>query len=318
MSRAVADRDRQVAAQARDAGTRHRRPFDELREFVVVKAPKREEIDAVQPGTRRPLRRLGHGGAAIPRADVLTDVAAVHQGAHRGAKVRRGRLAQLDRQVRDAARGVDRAGRDDGAGGTRRQARRALAALVEARLVGLERQARDEASEEQPRTQLGVDHAAVLADPADAGVLRVDALLDRPGVDVRPRLKRRVVLEAHPFGQGVEPLADDDVVVVAPGIARDDGAARVAGVDGVRPVGVVDGGGDDHRLRRWLRGADLAAFARRSPQVAHRPRVAAAQPLVEERQFRERADGCDAAAIKAEGQGVGFDGGRTQHCRLHD
>ena len=199
------------------------------------------------------------------------------------------------------------AGRDDGAGGTRRQARGALAALVKGRLVGFKRQARDQASEEQPRTQLGVDHAAVLADPADAGVLRVHTLLDRPRVDVRPRLKRRVVLEAHPFGQGVEALADDDVVVVAPGIPRDDGAARVAGVDGVRSVGVVDGGGDDHRLRRWLRGTDLAAFARRPPQVAHRPRIAAAQPLVEERQLGKRAHGGDAAAVKAQGQGVGLD-----------
>ena len=107
---------------------------------------------------------------------------------------------------------------------------------------GVEGQARDEAPEEEPRAQLGVDDAAVLADPADAGVLRVDALLNGPGVHVRPRVKRRAVFEAHPLGQCVEPLADDDVVVVAPGVAGDDGTSRIAGVGRVRSIG---------SCRRW-------------------------------------------------------------------
>ena len=53
--------------------------------------------------------------------------------------------------------------------------------------------------EKHPRSELGVDHAGVLADPAEPGVLRVDAFLHRAGVDVGARL------EAVPRG-GAQPL----------------------------------------------------------------------------------------------------------------
>ena len=39
-------------------------------------------------------------------------------------------------------------------------------------------------AEKQPRAELLIDDAGVLADPADAGVLGVDALDDRAGIDV--------------------------------------------------------------------------------------------------------------------------------------
>ena len=61
----------------------------------------------------------------------------------------------------------------------------------------------------------------MLADPAEPGVLRVDTLLDGAGVGVGPRLERRAVRLAHPREQRLETLADDGVVVLAPGVARD-------------------------------------------------------------------------------------------------
>ena len=49
------------------------------------------------------------------------------------------------------------------------------------------------------------------------------------------------------------------------------------------------------------------------PDVAHRPRIAAAQPVVEERELGKWPHRRDPAAVEAEGEGVGPDGGRSDH-----
>ena len=105
--------------------------------------------------------------------------------------MRAGNVApQLDRQVRNAARRIEHAGRDQRLRRARLEAQRAGAALIERRRVDLERQAADDLARGTSTIRARVDDAGVLADPADAGVLRVDALLHRPGVDVGARLER--------------------------------------------------------------------------------------------------------------------------------
>ena len=56
----------------------------------------------------------------------------------------------------------------------------------------------------------------------------VDAFLHRPGIDVARGLRNRRRLLAHPRQQRVEALLDDDVIVVAPRVARDRGDVGVA------------------------------------------------------------------------------------------
>src|SRR5262249_58448890 len=101
---------------------------------------------------------------------------------------------------------------------TRLDAERARAALIERRRIDLERQAADDGGQEDERAELRVDDAGVLPDPADARMLRVDALLDRSGVDVRARLERLGPRRPHPPDERLEPRADDVVVVVAPSV----------------------------------------------------------------------------------------------------
>ena len=112
---------------------------------------------------------------------------------------------------------------------------------------------------------LGVDHAGVLADPAEPGVLRVDALLDRTGVDVgpAPRAPSPASARSH-VEHALEPRLDHDVVVVAPRVARDRRLRAVGGLGRVRAVGVVDRAEDDHRARRRQDRADVHRGARRS------------------------------------------------------
>ena len=108
-------------------------------------------------------------------------------------------VLQLDREVRHAAGGVQDPRVDDGAGWTRLQAQRAGSALVERRGGGVERQAAQDLRQEQPRPEVGVDDTRVLADPPQPGMLRVDTLLDRSGVDVRLGLERDVAGLPHPL-----------------------------------------------------------------------------------------------------------------------
>ena len=61
------------------------------------------------------------------------------------------------------------------------------AALIERRRIGLELETGRDTGEKHPRALLAIDHAAVLADPPDAGVLRVDALLHVMLVDENAR-----------------------------------------------------------------------------------------------------------------------------------
>ena len=98
--------------------------------------------------------------------------------------------------------------------------------------------------------ELGVDDTRVAADPAETGVLRVDALLHRPGIDVGARLELRAGLLAHPCDERVHALLDHVVVIVAPGVAGDHRGAGIGDLGRVRAVGVVDGGqADDRRAR---------------------------------------------------------------------
>ena len=158
----------------------------------------------------------------------------------------RGSPLVLDGQVGQAARRVEHTGLDERAGRARRQAQRARSTLIEHRLAGLEIEVGDDLGQEDPGTELGIDQARVLADPAKPGVLRVNALLHGSGVDVAARLEFLPSRRAKRGHQRVEPTLDDRVVVVAPGVARDRRAIAIAGLTRVRTLGVVDRAeGDD-------------------------------------------------------------------------
>src|SRR4051812_40128442 len=101
----------------------------------------------------------------------------------------RQRTPRFDRQVGDAAVRIEHPGLDEGAGRTCVETPRAAAALLEPLRVGLEVEGAHDFGEEQPRPELRVDQAGVLANPAKTGVLRVDTFLHRTGVDVRTRFE---------------------------------------------------------------------------------------------------------------------------------
>ena len=93
------------------------------------KASASSAASSARSGASAPSRGSKAGAAAlaalaVPRADVLADVAAEDVAAHAGALLLRDRALQLDRQVADAARRVEDVGRAAARRSDRRRGRR--------------------------------------------------------------------------------------------------------------------------------------------------------------------------------------------------
>src|SRR4029077_16359201 len=157
-------------------------------------------------------RTWRHG---VPRAHFLADVAAIHMRADAGAAPGGDGSPQLDREIRNTARRIEDAWRDERVSGTRLETQRACPALIQRRRIDLEWQTADDFREEDPRSEPRVDDARVLANPADAGILRVDPFLDRTSVNVGARVERLRRRGPHPAQQLVEPPANHVVIVIA-------------------------------------------------------------------------------------------------------
>src|SRR5688572_23974086 len=164
------------------------------------------QVSGRQPvALRRLPRGIVRGGRGeIPWTHILADVATIRMIADL-RPLRFGDWAiHLDGQVRDAFGSVQHAGVDNRAGWTGVDADRAGAALIEAGRVRLEREIGCDAGEEKIRALLAVDEAGVLADPAKAGVLGVDALLNVMLVDEDLGIEGVGQLTPHPFEQRLQ------------------------------------------------------------------------------------------------------------------
>ena len=129
-------------------------------------------------------------------------------------------------------------------------------------------------------------------------MLRVHAFLHRSGIDVAAGVERLLHLRAQALQQVLGATAHDFVVVLAPGIARDQRGVRVVQLGRVGAVGVVERAERDDGARRRHHLADIGSPPRVPRQVAHLTRIAAIEPLVEEPQLREGLGRRDAAQVE--------------------
>ena len=110
----------------------------------------------------------------IPGADILADVAAEDLAADGRAEFFGDGAALLDGEVGDAAGGVHLARGDEGVGGAGVDAAACRCRSGRrpgwAALVGGDLERGEDAAEEEPRAELLIEDAGVLAGPADAGV----------------------------------------------------------------------------------------------------------------------------------------------------
>ena len=122
------------------------------------------------------------GGIAVPRTHLLANVAAEDLPTHLLAQLHRNLTLLLDRQVCDAQRGVHLTRCDQRAGRARIDAARARSAAIRRTCQRrLDRQRCHNHCQQQPRPKLLVQHAGILANPADACPCGEIALQHRPG-----------------------------------------------------------------------------------------------------------------------------------------
>ena len=104
------------------------------------------------------------------------------------------------------------------------------------RSIGLDFERRQDLAQKDPRADLLIDQAGVLADPAQAGLARVGALQQRRGVDA----DFVFVIAAELRRQLFQTAAHDVVIIVAPGVARDPASAGVVASRWIAARAVVE------------------------------------------------------------------------------
>ncbi len=212
---AVAECDERVSAQEPRIVPRDVEPV-----VVAHERLRLEPVDEVDvPRVARRLAGAALLDAAVPRADVLADVAAVDLGAERGAVVLGDRGRRL-RPVGEALRRVEGAGLVERARRARVDADPALAAV---RLEGrraLQLLVADERPEHDPRAVRAGDQHRVLPVEPDA------AARGRFTVDVLVRVDEHAIAPADRAAERVEPLAQL-CVGVRPRVAREASVPRL-------------------------------------------------------------------------------------------
>ena len=225
---------------------------------LVRRAPQRQQIRRRERRARLPHRIVGHRRGTVVRAHLLADVAAVGVGPDGLAHLLGNAAADFDGEIRQTAPRVEHTRLDQRTGRTGVEAACTAAALLEPLGVRFERERRDDLAEKEPRPQLGIDQAGVLADPAEPGVLRIDPLLYRSGVHERAGLERLRRHLAHPVHEAVVAGPEHAVVVVAPCVPR-----HLRGAGGelvrVRAIGVVERAGHDDAARARQHVSHVAA-----------------------------------------------------------
>ena len=182
---------------------------------------------------------------SIPRTHDLTVVAAIDTVADERSQRFRYRATQFDRQIRDAAPGIDPVGGDDGPRRTGVDARGALTAVVADRRIRGQRQIGQDLAEEEARTGIAIEQQGVLASPAQPRALTDRDLHQRRRVDDDAPLVRLIFRDAQ--GEPLEALAQHLVIVATEGISRHE-SQRGLGEHLVRRPGrgeVVHACGDD-------------------------------------------------------------------------
>ena len=127
----------------------------------------------------------------------------------------------LDREIRDAATGVERERPDERLGRARVQARATGAAAVGLRGVGFELGGRQDDADEEVRAEIGIDEIGVLPDPAEPGGRGEIALEDGARVDSGAAASLAAGGVLDEARERVEPRPYDVVIVTAAGISGD-------------------------------------------------------------------------------------------------
>src|ERR1035437_3256295 len=157
--------------------------------YRLIKLTLRKFHKMFQPGQSACGKRrlFGHRRAAVPRTNLLADVASEDVPAHPVAMLLRNRASQLDREVRNAAPRIQRplpfTIQYDRFRRTRVDASRARPAAVRRWTARLQLQRRHDLAQKKPRPQRLMNQARILPDPSQARLSRVTSFQQRRRID---------------------------------------------------------------------------------------------------------------------------------------
>ena len=231
----------------------------------------------------------------------LTIVAAVDAIAQERAQFLGDRPVVLDREVGDAAPGVEEVRGDDGARGADGEAFLAGAAMPGRGRVALEVEGHEELAEEEIRTGRAREQQGVLALPAQARAGGEGDFHHRRAVGEHA-VGEGAELARHAIGERLELAAQDLVVIATQRVARNEGALAI-GEDG---LGVEGAGGPvvqahahhGERPGHQLRGAGPASAV--ACHIIHGAVPAAPEPVEQRGFFRVQARARDRDRVEAQ------------------
>ena len=156
----------------------------------------------------------------IPRAHVLANVTTEEPFSHAGSQFCWHVIAQLDRQVTDAAARIQNVRIDERAGRTGIETRSAGTAVVGlVRGVVFQFQVGKQGRQKKPTAQLLVQEQRVLADPTQAGELCELAFQQRRRINHAAHFGLRG-RASQPFDKLLQTRTDHVVVICPPSVSR--------------------------------------------------------------------------------------------------
>src|SRR5215472_16296421 len=182
----IADRDRDIAHETIAAGAFDRGLGKQRSERCIVEPRQLGKLRRGEHFARREFGVAAYLRELVPGADREAVVAAVDAVAERRAKFARDRSLLFDRQIGNAAPGVEPIGSSERAGGTYVETGTAAPAAINLGLVRCQLERGEDRREKEPGAELAGHEIRVLALPAESSRGGQRLLHDRCGIDKHP------------------------------------------------------------------------------------------------------------------------------------
>src|ERR1700733_8792944 len=218
----ITDRDQNIADEAGAADTFDRALDEQCAERRVIEPRQVGEARRAQFLSRRELHLATGNRKFVPRTYRQTIVATIDAIADRRAQLTRNGALMLDREIGDAAPGIETIRRGEGGRRADIEAGAAIAAMILLRHVLRQFKRRENGAEEEPRAELARHQIGMLALPADAR--RGGKRLFHHGRGIEEHLDVAAGFLDQPAPETLQPRLDHVVIIVT---ARVNGNATV-------------------------------------------------------------------------------------------
>ncbi len=190
-----------------------------MTKFLLAHREQRYQSRRIKAFTRLVGRFIGRDGLDVIRTNFLANITAEDVVAHEGAKMKRDDSLEFNRQVGDAATGVENVGPDECSCRASFQTQIALAATVSKGAIEIQLHAQEQLPQKKPRAAARGDEMSVFANPADAGDAGQIPFQDGTRIDEGLPLDGSRMDLPDPAQERLQFLLHEVVIVVTPSVA---------------------------------------------------------------------------------------------------